>query len=210
MALDFVKKNSYNYVKSLSDKIANTTTQILHSKDSKLRTGQDVLKTVIENAIEKRKTAQEVVSELGHQLESWNKDLGRIAETELQTAYENGRALSIEKKSGLKTKVYKDVFPGACRHCISLYTTKGIGSLPKIFELDELIKNGTNIGRKTNDWKPVIGAVHPFCRCQLHEAPEEFDWNEKTRSFDKPTPYQPKVQRKSKVRIIIGTKVLEV
>lgn len=58
----------------------------------------------------------------------------------------------------------QSIWSGNCRHCIRLYLTAGIGSEPKLFTAEELIGNGTNIGRRVADWKPtIITAVHPFC-----------------------------------------------
>ena len=43
--------------------------------------------------------------------------------------------------------------------------------------------NGTNIGVKVKDWKPVIGATHPWCNCDLEYVPFGYVWDKKTKSF---------------------------
>jgi len=67
-------------------------------------------------------------------------------------------------------KVYKTVMNDAklCNWCHKFYLNKD-GS-PKIFALTELQENGVNDPAKKSSWKPVIGATHPRCRCQLHKV----------------------------------------
>lgn len=112
----------------------------------------------------------------------------------------------IINQHGLDTRVYKEVYPGACRFCLNLYTTAGAGSKPRIFKLSELIQNGDNIGRKSKDWKPVVGPVHPFCRCSTRYIPDNYVWDDKLQTFVPPKDYKSKVERKSKVTIIVGDK----
>ena len=104
----------------------------------------------------------------------------------------------------------KSIWTGNCRHCIRLYLTNGVGSQPKLFRLQELEANGTNIGLKVNDWKPTVNSTHPHCRCDLNYLPKGYVWDEEKKSFDIPKNYVPKVARTSKVKITVGDKVFEV
>ena len=52
-----------------------------------------------------------------------------------------------------------------CQWCSSFYTNDD--GTPKMYKLSELIKNGSNIGKPKSAWKPVVGATHYNCRCQL-------------------------------------------
>jgi len=80
--------------------------------------------------------------------------------------------LSLDKNNTLMIRRNKKyIWSGNCKHCVSAYLTAGIGSEPKVFYISELRENATNVGRKTADWKPVIGPVHPYCRCTLIKAP---------------------------------------
>lgn len=65
-----------------------------------------------------------------------------------------------------KTVVYKKVTNDGslCPWCAKFY---GVGT-PKLYTLAELQANGTNYGKPKSEWKAVIGATHPFCRCELH------------------------------------------
>lgn len=117
----------------------------------------------------------------------------------------------IMKEHGIHAKVYKQTMQQACRYCLNAYTTNGYGSKPVIFDLSELIANGTNIGRKSKDWKPVLTNIHPFCRCNLRYIPDGYEWDDKTQSFEpKKVEDKDRVERKSKVKITVGTKHFEV
>lgn len=50
-----------------------------------------------------------------------------------------------------------------CKWCRKFYNDAD-GS-PKIYRLSTLLGNGSNFGKRTDDWKPVAGATHPNERC---------------------------------------------
>lgn len=77
---------------------------------------------------------------------------------------------SIYSKQGEETKVFKRPNPNACPHCKRLYLEKD--GRPKVFKLKDLLENGSNVGRKVADWKPVVGVTHPHCQCVLQVLPE--------------------------------------
>jgi hypothetical protein len=66
-----------------------------------------------------------------------------------------------------ETKVYKEVNNDGklCEWCKRFYLRKGE---PIVYTLSELQANGSNYGKPKSEWKPVLGATHPRCRCQLH------------------------------------------
>lgn len=75
-------------------------------------------------------------------------------------------------KDPSKTLVYKVVSNDGslCEWCSKFY---GIGK-PILYTLQELQENGSNYGKPKSAWKPVIGATHPRCRCELHEISNKF------------------------------------
>jgi hypothetical protein len=169
-----------------------------------------VVKDEIERGVLERKSLGSIVSELGHRTENWAHDWGRIVDTEMNNIFQQGRAEVFEKEDGPDVLVYKQVYPGACRHCISKYLTNGIGSKPKVFKLSDLIANGTNIGRKVINWLATITGLHPFCRCHLNKVPKGYVWDEEKEMFNIPKDFKRKIDRKSKIIINVGDKVLEV
>lgn len=213
---DISVKRTYSHIKGLGDKIKTYLIGDIHQQELeqlmiRKKHREEVVSTSISEGILNRKSIQQITSDIGNELKQWDRDWTRIVETECQNIYNMGRAqIYSQKEDGMNTLVYKDVFPLACRHCISLYLTGGIGSKPIIFKLSKLIENGSNVGKKVRDWKATINIVHPFCRCELRYIPKGYVWNEETHSFQPPKTYERKVERKGKVKIIVGDKHFEV
>lgn len=177
-------------------------------KEFKELVHEEVKTSVIEN-----RSKQEMVLEIGHKTGKWEKDLGRIAETELQDIYQYGKLAAFAEKSkdGEDLYVFKNVFAGACKYCIGLYLTAGIGSPPILFKISELIKNGTNIGRKQVDWRPVVGTTHPFCRCELDEYREGDEWDSEKQVFTIPDNVVERSRElKGEITITVGDKIIKV
>ena len=106
------------------------------------------------------------------------RDWLRAAYTEIHNTVEEAKAIVIAHRSGERDpRVYKVPRPTACSYCRLLYL-KPDGVTPRVFKLSALLANGSNVGRKANrptfsgrsrtEWKPVVGAAHPFCACSLH------------------------------------------
>ena len=196
--------NTYADVKKLGGNVKNDIASGIVEVDRKgmVKAGR-VVRDAVAESIEKRKGVNEIVSIIGNKTGQWNRDLLRIANYNLHEAFNQGRVANIERK-GTEGRIYFDVFPGSCKHCIRLYLTAGFGSAPKVFKIDEIRSNGTNIGKKVTDWLPTISPVHPSCRCTANEVPDGYEWDEKTRSFTKPNKeFKRKVERKSKIGITV-------
>ncbi len=113
-----------------------------------------------------------------------SQDWDMVIRTELVNAQQEGMANAIlegespySNKKG-ETMVFKRPNPDACKHCKKHYLEKD-QVIPKLFTLDQLIANGTNYGKKVQDWKPTLSVMHPHCQCQLQVMPEgcTFDRN---------------------------------
>jgi len=125
-----------------------------------------------------RSTIGRMKSDMGHATGDWARDFQRIAQTESHTAINEGlkdrwyeQELDMAEDDDRKPRplrAFRVPRSDACKHCVRLYTE---GGAPRIFLLSELESNGTNVGRKVGEWKPVIGATHPWCGCTLHRLP---------------------------------------
>jgi len=216
-ALENLQYQTYNDVERLSNRIKDDIKQTLVFADKANNTVRHstIVTEAAKEAIEQRKGRQEVVSIIGAKTGQWDKDLGRIADFVLHQAFDEGRATGYERKNGPDSLVFKDVYMGACKHCQRLLLTAGVGSQPKIFKLSTLKANGTNIGRKVDDWRAVIGAIHAWCRCQLRDVPSGFTleglesglwyWNGKDFVMDKEK-WVRKVERQSKIKVTVNGK----
>lgn len=208
---EIARQKSYGHIKGLGDRMKNQVNGVITEEVERSRESYEkIIGDELKRGVQDRKSINSIVSEIGHKTNEWNRDWGRIVETEMQDIFNKGRAEQIRKDKGGETLVYKEVYPKACRHCIRLYLTNGIGSQPRLFKLSELEANGDNIGKKTVDWKATVSPSHPFCRCNLNQLPKDYEWDEEKERFDVPKNYIPKVQRMSKVKITVGDKVFEV
>lgn len=209
LSVKYLKRKSFKHLKNLGANVASDVENLLLDQDNKRRNQvEKIIKKELSRGTANRNSFQEIMLNLGHKTDDWRRDWGRIVETELHNAQEEGRADDILRNSSeLDPQVYKQVYSQACRHCVKAYLTNGLGSKPIVFRLSQIRDNGTNIGKKTSDWKPVISSMHPWCRCTLHELPNGFIWNSELNMFVPPKDkYIPKVERKSKVKITIGNK----
>lgn len=157
---------TYGYLKGLGDKMKKDISSYISDSELRMRMEQErTIKEGVKRGIVERDTTKLIAAKISNQLNDWSRDWNRIVETEYQGVFNMGRVQSYMREGdGSNTLIYFDVYPAACRHCIRLYLTAGIGSEPKLFTAEELIGNGTNIGRRAADWKPtIITAVHPFC-----------------------------------------------
>jgi hypothetical protein len=189
-------------IKNLNGKIYNDINSRVKSES--LTQQMDILRGSVSQRMNEKKTFGQIASDLGHLTGDWNRDFDRIVQYEGQSAYELGKAAWIERLEE-NPKVYKIPQEKACKHCVRLYLSKGVGSEPKVFFLKELRENGTNIGKKVEDWKPVLGPVHPYCRCSLKHLRLGDEWEDEQKMFKLPENYQPKVIRK-KIRAVIDGK----
>jgi hypothetical protein len=209
--LDISKRQTYTHLKGLKDRAKTFVESTIIEEERISRSKyEEAIKQGISQGVQDRKSVSSIVSDIGHQLKEWQHDWGRIVETECNNILQLGRAQEIEAKRGKDALVYKTTFPMVCRHCLKLYTTNGVGSKPRLFKLSDLLRNGTNVGKKVVDWLPVVGSTHPYCRCCLYDLLPGHEWNEETKKFELLKNWVRKVERLSKVRITVGDKTFEV
>lgn len=180
-ALNQIEYQAYNEIKGLGNKVKGHFGRIAVEADKKQREKYEkIIETTARKTILNRGGVKEMKSALGHATGDWARDFDRIADFILHEAHDAGRAAGIERRDGKDSLVYKRVFDRACKHCERLYMD---GDKPKVFKLSELRANGTNVGKKVADWKPVIGATHPWCRCQLEHVGPNKKWDDKQGKF---------------------------
>lgn len=169
-AVLMAKLQAAQYVKGLGNKVDLDTGHVLIEADAALRaeTEEAIQDATAEN-IAKRESLKKLKSDLGWKAKDWTRDWDRIATTEKTDAMQNGVADNIKKTHGPDSLVCKRPMPDACEHCKDLHI--GPDGAPRIFPLTVLYANGSNHGRKANDWKATVGPVHPHCQCQLVRIP---------------------------------------
>lgn len=201
-ALDNVKQRAYTDIRGLGNRIGSDLATLSIETDTKLaKRYKGIIRSEAIRAVGDRKSISEFASALGHRTKDWARDFDRIADFIMHEAYDTGRAQVILQRYGGDMLVYKEVLPDACDTCRKLYLTGGIGSKPILFKVSDLLANGNNVGRKTADFRPVVGATHPFCRCTIFKVPLGMSWDEKSKDFNKPIK-----KYTSKTKIFVGGK----
>jgi hypothetical protein len=209
--LEGAKIRSYSHIKGLGEKQKGSIVNAIGEEDQRKRSKYEkVIREEVERGIKDRDSLANIVSNIGKRTGDWQRDMGRIVDTEMNNIMQEGRAAQVKREKGKEARVYKDVYEKACRFCIKFYLTNGIGSQPKIFKLSELEANGTNIGKKQADWVPTLGGVHPWCRCNLYNLLPGQEWDEERGEFRYPGKIEEKVEITKKDKIIVGDKVFYV
>lgn len=171
------------HVRGLGAKLDTIVGHILVDIDDKLRRHRltkpqrDVARGGNERA-----AAEEIQARIRDSIRGLRSEWLRTAHTEMHNAVEEAKAIVIAHRSpDHDPRVFKRPRPDACKFCVLLYLRPD-GVTPRVFKLSELLANGTNVGRRAGrptrsgrsrtEWKAVIGAVHPFCKCELSVLPD--------------------------------------
>lgn len=185
-SLDYARNNAARYVTGLGNKIKDQITGQINNANvqSTLEVVQrEIIKDKVEQSILKQQIRSKLASELGHALDDWKRDWMRVANTETWNAKLHGEVMTIlrgeaiySNTKGGDTLVFRRPAPDACSHCKRLYLKRD-GVTPKVFKLRDLISNGTNVGKKVNEWQPIVGTTHPHCRCPIAVLPDGFGFD---------------------------------
>ena len=137
----------------------------------------DIKKLVdlVQNALVNTKSTQRLASDIGHYTKTWNIEWDWIAHHITWDYHNITQARYILKTFGYNKTCYKSISNTHSPKAHQLYLTdsSNIMSEPKTFLLSELISNGSNIGRKEIEWKPVIGITDfGFRKHPLFDNPE--------------------------------------
>lgn len=198
-ALEYLKNRTFTDITGLgnrfSTKVSNSILTSNQKQTEKIR--KKIKKKTIE-AVSKNDSISELARELRRMTEDWGRDFSRISDYVMQEAYGIGRAQQILEDYGDDAEVYKQTFPGVCKHCEKNYGTPGLE--PIVYKLSDLISNGNNIGRK--EQLPITGPAHPWARSILHPKPKGGVWDSEKQEFVIQRNTQG-IKRKSSVKIKI-------
>jgi hypothetical protein len=178
-SLDYLKMKTQLSIDSLETRIlANTMSKALQEQ---LNMYQAVQK-VVPKAMKEHQEFYKVVQELRETSGDWERDWHRVAMTEMVDTKNMGEANAIlDGESPFSTDkgdtiVFKRPRADCCLQCKKHYL-EADGITPKTFKLSELMANGNNYGKKTADWKPTVGTLHPNCQCVLGILPDGYGFD---------------------------------
>lgn len=179
-AVDIAAARGAQYIVGLGNKVAQQTGQILIEADAAQRQRlQEDIRTEVSQGIAARRTVKDIKSAIGHKTADWTRDLDRIAATEVSVAMNEGLAAQVHSEHGADAEVAVRSRRGCCDQCQAAY--KGADGAPIIFRLTDLQQNGTNVGKKRPEQKPVVPPYHPNCACTLVHVPRGHGFNEDNR-----------------------------
>lgn len=173
LALQHVQEHAGTNITVLGEQVKADVQRNINDINSRFATTQAVqpIRDVAAEASRRRMARGEAVTKMREATGDKTRDWHRVAHTELQDARTQGHSTAIVNRKGLHSTgdgidsiVFRRVAPDGCVDCKRLFHQRD-GVTPKLFMLRELLGNGTNVGRKRSDWKPVVGVVHPYCHC---------------------------------------------
>lgn len=204
-SLAYIKRQTTNDIRGLSDKISANIGDKILSEERRLKTIQAITEEE-QRGIEERRSINQIVSDIQERTGDYSRDFDRIISYRSQDAFESGRSEGIKRNyaENVDPTVFKIPFNQACKHCIRVFLESGVGSKPIIFKLSELQANGTNIGRKANDYQATIGPIHPYCRCLLRYVDlNTHEWSAEDQDFVYKKNIDLKVKNLPKPKVII-------
>jgi len=161
-AYDTAKARAGTYCVGLGNRYNQELGTVIINADSELAAKtRKIIRDETATAIARRETVGQLKTRLGQATGDWARDWHRIAATETQLAHQEGLLNQVTKDYGEDALLAKIPEPGACEHCERLYLENGRPMVrPASWWHDQ---GASNVGRKTADWKPVMGAMHPHC-----------------------------------------------
>lgn len=173
-----VKMQSMADIRSVNQRIFRDVNNVVANELGNARADQEeYLRDQIATGVGERKNRRSIARQIARLTGDWSRDFNKSVQYISHTALNEGRMAMIHRKHGDNSaKIYFQVQTTACTQCVKAYLKNGPGSEPIVFTLGELERNGSNIGRKQKEWKPVIKAMHPYCRCLATEFQEGSVW----------------------------------
>lgn len=136
---------------------------------------RETIREATAEAVARGWAADRLASELANRTEDWGRNWKRIAVTELQGAMNDAVVISALRLDGEDARIARIPETDACEACRALFL--GADGRPRIFVVTDLVANGTNVGKKREDWKATIWPTHPSCRCSTQRIPAGFAFN---------------------------------
>lgn len=178
--LENITNSTNHYVNNLRQKFENLITTAIINANKEAVMDNMGSPYVYDYSDQKEVDIKELADELREATKDMSRDWERVVTTELTSAHTQGSIQNIlEDNKGKDTKdilVYAigPLDSATCRFCKKFYHDEGSF---KVYRLSELLANGTNIGKKQMNWRPVAPPAHPNCRHRLVELPQGFTLN---------------------------------
>ncbi len=178
-AVQVAEMSAGEYITGLATKVVGDTGRVvLNMSPDAVQEYHEAVQDVVSTAIRERQSLGQIKSELGHATQDWSRNLERVANTELVAAMSGGTArAAVAQSKGERVLACKSSSNLCCKYRQALFCV-GATKIPRVYYLDELEANGTNVGRKASEWRACIGPTHPSCRCCLNILPKGFAFDD--------------------------------
>lgn len=197
--LDVLKHQMYKDVTQLKNRQISDLYQ-LSIESSQKDKYQQIIQREAMNAVNERMSIKQFSKVLSEKASDWVRDFDKVADFVMHSAYQHGKAMSLVRQYGTNVKVWYMVKKDACKHCKRIYIKNTRTNEPRVFQLLEVLNNGSNIGRKMDDLRATAYSLHVFCRCEMEVFDENTVWDQQKQLFIQ-TRNNYGVTRKSKIKI---------
>jgi predicted RNA-binding protein with PIN domain len=184
-SLNHIQASAGKYIDKFIQKAETDLTQVVENNLQQMRR-QAVMGVLTEGA--GRKTAKKMAAEIRDKTKDLAKDWDRVVTTELAQATNLGAMDAIIENNKGRTPNEIYVYKSGphdnltCKWCSKFWFLRD-GETPKVYKLSELAANGSNVGKKTKDWKPTVDLTHPNGRHYLLELPINWGFRNGRLSF---------------------------
>lgn len=173
-AHEYTVESLNNKTKQLIEKLKIETTTRLegfinqNNDEYKMNALQNLNRTNEADMLVKESSLAKVKQKLKDSSKEASRDWQRVALTEMGNAIGAGsvdRIVSLNQNKNLNEVYVYRIIVGdekTCKWCRRFYQDSD--GTPKVYKLSTLLGNGTNYGKKTDAWEPVIGSTHPNSR----------------------------------------------
>lgn len=132
----------------------------------------DTIRKFVSEATATHRNPYKLASDLASATGDYGRNWMRIAVTEMQGSFNDAQALEAVRVYGKEAKIARVPETSACDDCNRLFLDKD--KRPIIWDVRELVKNGTNVGLPRAAWKATLWPLHPLCKCSSQVIPPRF------------------------------------
>ena len=133
----------------------------------------DSVQRIVAEGKKKGRTYQQVARDLARATGDFGRNWARIAETEMQALYNQQAVETAVRMYKDRARVARVPESSACAGCKRVFMR---GDNPIVWEIADLLSNGTNVGLSRSAWKATLWPVHPRCRCGTVVVPPGFEY----------------------------------
>lgn len=177
-AVAIATQRAGQFCRGLGNRYSEELGRVVVNADAELaQTLREGIQDETGTALAQREGRKTLVRRLRQMSADFTRDWDRIAQTETHMAREEGFFEATVGREGDAVRMAKVPEADACDACKRAYLDED--GKPLVMPASWWHANGSNnVGRKKAEWLPVLGAMHPWCRCALVEVPANWEFDD--------------------------------